>query len=1117
MYLAILDFLPYIIALVVLLFLYRNLPSLNLEGLLRRFRSPDHLARQQRRRGNFLEAGRLFEELEMPDEAIAAYLEGELFLGAAVVLEGQRKFDRSAQLYLQAGDRKKAAEVYERAGKPGKASVLHLEDGNKLEAGRLFGEAGDWGKAAELYLDSGYPLKAAEAFAKRGETLKAAQAYEAHFMENVAYSTTYSGGGAPASELRNARLAGDLFLAAGERVRARDLYVRGGFYQQAAEVCLDLGDYAAAGEHYRRADQLEASANAHERAGDPVKAANLRGDVALKDNRIPEAAALFVQGKDYLRAAELFESIEMFAEAARAFEAGNSFAAAAGVYLRAGMKAQAAAAFEQGGAYEDAAKLYEQVGDGAKAVELFERAGMTFNSGIAAADAGDIQQAIQLLQRVPPEDESYRAATERLGELFLEVGRPGLAIERLRKELVGESVSRANLELHYWLGRAYERKPDLESAVTLYKKILAEDVSFRDVNDRVNNLGAGTAAGVEGSTAVASSSALSGTADSIRAGDTLGKYQVIRPLGQGAMGRVFLARDTVLERDVALKLMAVANRPDMRQRFEREARAVARMAHPNIVTVYDLGNSTDGQAYIAMELLRGSDLQHAMRHSIAIRTQLEQKLAVILQVLNGLEHAHATGVVHRDIKPANVFIGKDGSVKIMDFGVARLSTASLTGTGSVIGTADYMSPEQVKGAKVSGASDLFSVGAMLYELLAGRPPFRAGSLMATFYAITHSQPKFSSIAKDSAYAPLLPILEKALTKDVACRYQTAREFSGALKAFLRDRSAATGRTLEQLVDLSGTLDGMPEPPVLGEFPAREATQDSTHVPAPAPPPAIATRPPSATPPAARPAPPPGAPPRAPSTAGGQTVPPRSSRFERGEEIGRGVLGVVYRVQDKTNGKVLAMRVLPARDTATESAYGNLLKDLKAAGRIAHPNVARILGLDYPNGETGVLTELVAGNNLEQLLGSGQRPATGQVLDIGRVMAAALGVAHSKGVVHGSLRPSNVMLTERGTKITDFGLGRFYAAMDPPSRYRALEKSYDLASDIFSFGAVLFFLLTGEAPPPPRGVSAPRPTQLGAELPDALDQIVEKCLSPDPATRPSGADDILAQLDAIELP
>jgi len=292
----------------------------------------------------------------------------------------------------------------------------------------------------------------------------------------------------------------------------------------------------------------------------------------------------------------------------------------------------------------------------------------------------------------------------------------------------------------------------------------------------------------------------------------IGKYDIIKPLGKGAMGMVYLAHDTILERDVALKVMVaqIADDPELNERFRREAKAVAKMTHPNVVNVFDLGNHTDGSPYIAMELLKGQDLQKAMRQTPPM--SLDHQVSVIIQVLAGLAHAHQAGIVHRDIKPANVFLNQDGTVKIMDFGVARLTTASMTGTGNIVGTADYMSPEQVKGAKVDGRSDLFSVGCMLFELLAGRRPFHAENLMAIFYKITHEEANFSLVPSGPGYDALMPILQKALAKNLEERYQTAYDFAVDLREYLKTQttSASGQHALENLVDLEPP-SSMPTP------------------------------------------------------------------------------------------------------------------------------------------------------------------------------------------------------------------------------------------------------------------------------------------------------------------
>ncbi|HEX6739985.1 MAG TPA: serine/threonine-protein kinase, partial [Vicinamibacteria bacterium] len=285
----------------------------------------------------------------------------------------------------------------------------------------------------------------------------------------------------------------------------------------------------------------------------------------------------------------------------------------------------------------------------------------------------------------------------------------------------------------------------------------------------------------------------------------VGKYQIVRPIGRGAMGMVYLAQDTVLERDVALKVMAsqIGDDPLVQERFAREARAVAKMTHPNVVTVFELGNHVDGSPFIAMELLKGQDLAKALRTPPPML--LSQKISITLQVLAGLAHAHQAGIIHRDIKPANIFISNDGNVKLMDFGVARLTTASLTGTGNIVGTADYMSPEQVKGAKVDGRSDLFSVGCLLFEMVTGRRPFHADNLMAIFYKITHEEPAFELLPPGPEYQALRPILDKAMSKDLAQRYASAYDFAVDLREYLKHHASPAA--------LEGLLEVEPPSPV----------------------------------------------------------------------------------------------------------------------------------------------------------------------------------------------------------------------------------------------------------------------------------------------------------------
>jgi serine/threonine-protein kinase len=266
--------------------------------------------------------------------------------------------------------------------------------------------------------------------------------------------------------------------------------------------------------------------------------------------------------------------------------------------------------------------------------------------------------------------------------------------------------------------------------------------------------------------------------------ERLGRYQIIEVLGYGAMGVVYQARDPLLDRTVALKAVDLElsgeDSAAFERRFYREARSAGRLNHSNIVTIHDVGKS-DSVAYIAMELLQGQSLRDILDSGVVLPP--EKIVDISAQVADGLAFAHENGVIHRDIKPANVMVLDSGRVKITDFGIALLPMGSRTLAGTVFGSPKYMSPEQVVGDDVDGRADVFSLGAVLYELLTGFAPFFGGDLDAVLSRVVGEMPAAPSSRNKSIPPAFDYIVGKAMAKDPAERYATAQAMATDLRNF----------------------------------------------------------------------------------------------------------------------------------------------------------------------------------------------------------------------------------------------------------------------------------------------------------------------------------------------
>jgi eukaryotic-like serine/threonine-protein kinase len=279
---------------------------------------------------------------------------------------------------------------------------------------------------------------------------------------------------------------------------------------------------------------------------------------------------------------------------------------------------------------------------------------------------------------------------------------------------------------------------------------------------------------------------------------TVGRYEIVSELGRGAMGVVYKATDPVLGRLVAIKTINMALERDgienYEARFYQEARAAGGLTHPNIVTVYDVGKNGD-VAYMAMEFVEGVELRALLASSRPLA--VAQAISIAAQVAEGLAYAHERGIVHRDIKPPNIMVTRGGSVKIADFGIARMRAAeSLTQTGMMLGSPKYMSPEHVLGKRADQRGDIFSLGIILYEMLAGSAPFGGENVTALMYQIVNLTPPAPSLRNPEVPELLDYVVAKMLAKSLEERYQNAAQLASDLRECER-QLASPGATAQR--------------------------------------------------------------------------------------------------------------------------------------------------------------------------------------------------------------------------------------------------------------------------------------------------------------------------------
>ena len=567
----------------------------------------------------------------------------------------------------------------------------------------------------------------------------------------------------------------------------------------------------------------------------------------------------------------------------------------------------------------------------------------------------------------------------------------------------------------------------------------------------------------------------------LQIGSVVDGYRIDDTAGRGGMGVVYRATDLRLKRTVAIKVIAaeLARDKDFRERFERETEIAAQIEHPHVIPLYGAGETEDGQLFIVMRYIEGIN----MAELITQRGRLDERLAaqLVSQIASALDAAHAQGLVHRDIKPANVLIaGPAGELHayLTDFGLAKRarSETGLTARGMMVGTIDYMAPEQADGSPVDLRTDVYALGCVLFEALAGSPPYTGATDVAKLVAKVTEPPPLVSQSVAGVSAEFDAIIAHALARDPDDRYRSAGELG-------RAALAAAGRQAVTIVPREIGVGSVLADCLIEEI------------------------------------------------------------------AGEGGMAIVYRATQMKLGRTVALKVMGA-DVARDPAFrARFERETRVAASIDHPNVVPIYWAGDAEGQLYIVMRYIEGINLKQMvLNEGRLDPERAVATIEQI-AAALGAAHERGLIHRDVKPGNVLIEDSTGRVylTDFGLAKPLADEDitgsgellGTTRYIAPERNRgqgydDLRGDIYSLGCLLWDLLGGidrvnleqlpEVPPGLRAVVT-RATELepsarygsAAELATAarealLDEVDEAAAAPT-VLRPAGHP--LADVSGIE--
>lgn len=733
--------------------------------------------------GEYSKAGEKLIELGELDQAAEVFQEGKLYSRAGDIYANKKNLQKAVLLYEKGGDLKKVAEIYMKTRSFDKLEELYQRNGKLYDLGEIYQEAKKHERAAELFAKINEYFKAAENYLALGDDLKTAEMIEKYFYQ-IWKAETPDMSSAPSKKVADIALkAGLLFEKAKKWDRAIDLYKRINNKQKIAQALSQKGDLAGAASLAEESGDFKLASELFKKTNNAQESARLEGEHLFQQGELLNAIEKFKEAHDYSRCADLYSDLQEYRQAAEMHELAGQHYLAGKIFMDEKEFLRAGENFEKAQYIDDALVAYKEGKFEHKILDLLDRTAQYYEMADYFMSKKLPEQALAAAEKIPSTDPKYRFGLYIRGRLAYDTGNYDKA-QKLFEEslsLTDHITSRDLNTLQYFaLTEQYQNAGDFKSLEIIESKMAENkvDAGAMDKAEKIRQMILDKSV-----SRVSQSRAVPIRSGGHTATHTLPtsfggerRYEVIKEIGRGGMGVVYLAKDSKLDREVALKILPTSIKSNDRviQTFIREAKSAAALNHPNIITVFDTGIQ-DGDYYISMEFIDGKTLKRILKKKgkFAYPVVLE----LLKQLLSALEYAHSKNVVHRDLTTSNIMWTKQKLIKIMDFGLAKV-IHNLQSEQSIIGgTPSFMSPEQTLGKPADHRTDIYSLGICIFEMCLGTLPFSKGDLG---YHHLHTPPPIPKEIDPTIPEALNDVILKCMQKKPEDRFQSVAEIVGAL-------------------------------------------------------------------------------------------------------------------------------------------------------------------------------------------------------------------------------------------------------------------------------------------------------------------------------------------------